>query len=81
MFNATLDLAHEFPELKDKIHTLKATNAHFAKLFDQYESVSKELHRIEEEIETPGDAYIEEAKKKRLTLKDEMYSLLTAEVA
>ena len=28
------DLIHEFPEFKDKIHQLKTSNAHFAKLFD-----------------------------------------------
>ena len=28
------ELAEEFPEHVDSIHTLKTTNAHFAKLFD-----------------------------------------------
>jgi len=27
------DLVHEFPQFRDKIHQLKMSNAHFAKLF------------------------------------------------
>lgn len=81
MFNEHPDLAQEFPELKEKIHTLKTTDAHFRKLFDQYEEVSKELHRIEEEIETPSDSYTEELKKKRLHLKDELYAMLSSAAA
>ena len=31
------DIAHEFPEHLEKIHSLKTTDAHFAKLFDEYD--------------------------------------------
>jgi uncharacterized protein YdcH (DUF465 family) len=70
-------LADEFPEFKDRIHELKMSDAHFAKLFEEYEDLDKEIIRIEEEIETPSDEYTEELKKKRLLLKDELYSFLT----
>lgn len=76
MFNEQLDLAQEFPGMKEAIHALKTGNAHFAKLFEQYEEASKELHRIAEEIETPGDDYIETLKKKHLALKDELFAML-----
>ena len=72
------DLAHEFPEFKETMHSLKTGNAHFAKLFDQYHEVDREVHRIEQNIEPVSDAYAEEKKKQRLTLKDELYQMLVA---
>lgn len=70
-------LISEFPELRAKIHEMKISDHHFAKLFDEYHEVDHELHRIEQEIETPSDAYTEDLKKKRLHLKDQLYAMLT----
>jgi hypothetical protein len=70
------DLAHEFPEFKDAIHDLKISNAHFAKLFDEYHLADKEVRCIEMDIQAVSDVYAEELKKKRLHLKDEIYTLL-----
>ena len=41
------ELAAEFPDLKDRIHTLKTTNNHFQRLFDDYHDVNREIHRAE----------------------------------
>ncbi len=70
------DLAAEFPELKDKIHHLKSSSTHFSKLVSEYETVAKEVYRIEEQIETPSDAYTENKKKQRVALKDQIYAML-----
>lgn len=70
-------LIAEFPELRNKIHEMKVSDHHFAKLFTEYHEVDHELHRIEQEIETPSDTYTEELKKKRLHLKDQLYVMLT----
>jgi uncharacterized protein YdcH (DUF465 family) len=70
------DLIHEFPEYKDRIHELKTTNEHFAKLFEEYHEIEHEVRRIEEGIETPSDDYLEERKKKRLYLKDQLFEML-----
>lgn len=78
MFGEHHDLVHELPEYRDKIHELKVSNAHFAKLFDEYHEVDHEVRRIEQEIETPSDEYTEELKKKRLNLKDELFGMLQA---
>jgi uncharacterized protein YdcH (DUF465 family) len=72
------DLQHEFPELHDRIHALKTSNTHFAKVFDEYHEVDREVRRIEQEIETPSDAYTEELKMRRVKLKDELYAMLRA---
>jgi uncharacterized protein len=76
MFNEHPELAQEYPQFKDAIHNLKASNAHFAKLFDEYHHVTRELSRIAQEIETPSDDVTEQLKKKRLALKDELFSMI-----
>jgi len=70
-------LIAEFPELRNEIHEMKVKDSHFAKLFAEYHEVDHELHRIDQAIETPSDTYTEELKKKRLHLKDQLYTLLT----
>lgn len=76
MFGEHHRLEEEFPEFKQKIHQLKLSDPHFARLFGEYVDVDKEIYRIEEEIETPSDGYTEGLKKKRLLLKDQLYTLL-----
>ena len=78
MFGEAHDLLHEFPEHKERIHTLKMENAHFARLFDEYHELDHQLHRIQMEIETPSDAVTEELKKKRLLLKDDLLGMITS---
>ncbi|MDH5693796.1 MAG: DUF465 domain-containing protein [Gammaproteobacteria bacterium] len=70
------DLIHEFPEYKDKIHELKTHNRHFARLFDQYHEIEHEVRRIEEGVETTSDEYLEDLKKWRLKLKDELFAMI-----
>lgn len=70
------DLLHEFPEHRDTIHQLKLGNAHFARLFDEYHEIDHEVHRIETGVENTSDEYLEERKKMRLYLKDELYRMI-----
>ena len=69
-------LAHEFPEYKDKIHDLKISNPEFAKLFEKYDDIDKEIYRIEMQIENTSDEYLEGLKIRRVKLKDELYAML-----
>ncbi|MEM9016910.1 MAG: DUF465 domain-containing protein [Verrucomicrobiota bacterium] len=69
-------LTTELPEYHDAIHKLKMSDAHFRRLMDEYEATDKEVFRMEEGIETPEDAVLNEAKKKRLDLKDQLLSML-----
>jgi uncharacterized protein YdcH (DUF465 family) len=73
------DLAHQFPEHRDRIHDLKQSDAHFARRAHEYHDVAKELHAIEAGTETPSDQYVEALKKKRLALLDEIYGMLQAQ--
>ena len=42
------DLAHEFPEHKDKLHALKLENAHFVHLKSQYDDVNHQIRLFED---------------------------------
>ncbi|MCU0671618.1 MAG: DUF465 domain-containing protein [Myxococcota bacterium] len=70
------DLAHEFPEHRERIHALKGTNGHFTRLMNDYHEVSKELHAIQAGSKTPSDEYVEQRKKARLALLDELFAML-----
>lgn len=72
------DLIHELPEYKDRIHDLKMTNRHFASQFEKYHDTDHAVLRVEEGVENTSDEYLEELKKKRLALKDELYAMIKA---
>jgi uncharacterized protein YdcH (DUF465 family) len=72
------DLVHELPEYREKIHDLKMSNSHFARLFNEYHDVDHEVHRIETGAEIASDNYLEGRKKARLKLKDELFEILQA---
>ena len=71
-------LAKDFPEFKDKIHTLKMSSQHFARLEREYEDVDKAVIRLETGIEHGSSGELEEKKLQRVALKDELYALLKA---
>ena len=70
------DLHHEFPEFESRIHELKMNNQHFARLFEEYHTINREILRIEAGVENPSDEYLEELKKQRLSHKDQLYDML-----
>ncbi len=71
-------LIEELPEYKERILELRWSDPVFSDLFDEYHAVNAEVIRIEQQIETPSDAYTEELKKKRLLLKDKLFNILRA---
>ncbi len=72
------ELHEEFPEAADALHTLKTNDAHFVRLADEYHTVNREVHRIETNVEPAADAVLEDLKKKRLYLKDQIAAMLAA---
>ncbi|MCV6589307.1 MAG: DUF465 domain-containing protein [Marinobacterium sp.] len=70
------DLLHELPEHRERIHELKVGNAHFARLFDEYHQVTKDVERMESEIEPVSTQTEEERKLHRLHLKDQLYAMI-----
>lgn len=76
MKNTPHELADEFPEHADRIHALKTSNTHFARLFDEYHEINREVHRAETDVEPVSDEHMTELRRKRMTLKDELYAML-----
>lgn len=72
------DLYQEFPEFEDAITTLRTVNAHFATLFASYQSVTGRVENLEESNVPVGDFTMEDMKKQRVKLKDELYNMLLA---
>lgn len=70
------DLHTEFPEYQEAIHALKVSDSHFLRLFDRYHEVNRRVVRIEVEAEVATDPELEDLKKERLRLKDELFGLL-----
>jgi uncharacterized protein YdcH (DUF465 family) len=70
-------LIKEFPEFRDRIHTLKTASAHFAKLAAEYEEVDKHICRAEDSPEGYVDARMHELKAQRLHLKDQLFKQLS----
>lgn len=70
------NLHNEFPQHKDRIHDLKMNDRHFARLFEEYHDIDREVRKIEEGAEAASDARIEALKMRRLHLKDDLLGML-----
>ena len=71
-------LMKEFPEYKERMHELKLKNRHFDSLIEKYEALDKHVFRVESEEEVLDDVSLENIKKERLKLKDEIYAMIIA---
>ncbi|MEE4300845.1 MAG: YdcH family protein [Pseudomonadales bacterium] len=71
-------LFNEFPELRERIHELKTHDEHFRSLFEEYHELDRMVYRMDENIEPASDDAMEEAKARRVALKDELYGMLKA---
>lgn len=78
MSNTPHELAAEFPEHIAKISDLKQTDAHFARLAEEYHEINRAVHRAETNVEPMESLAEAEMRKKRAALKDELYRLLSA---
>ena len=70
------ELAEEFAEQAEKLHALKLSDAHFARLADDYHAVNRAIHRAETQVEPVSEARESELRRKRLELKDEIARML-----
>lgn len=69
-------LARDFPEHRQAIHDLKQADAHFRRLFDDYEALDRAVIRVEQGVEHLSDLELDKLKMRRVVVKDELYSLL-----
>ena len=72
------ELADEFPQDVEKMHDLKVSDTHFAKLFDAYHEINRAVHRAETNVEPVEQLAEVDMRKKRSAIKDEIASYLSA---
>jgi len=72
------ELAEEFPDAGEKIHALKMSNPHFARLAEEYHDVNRHIHRHESGVQPASETHETELRKRRIVLKDELYAMLKA---
>lgn len=70
------ELAEEFPADVERMHKLKMTDAHFAKLMDAYHEVNRAVHRAETGVEPCDELAETKMRKERMRLKDNIASIL-----
>lgn len=78
MSNTPHSLHDDFPGQADRIHALKATDAHFARLMRDYDEVNDKVHRAEARIDAVAEAHEAALRVDRSRLKDEIARLLRA---
>ncbi len=71
------ELAEEFPDKVELMSQLKQTDAHFARLADEYHDLNRTVHRAETNVEPMGDLAEVDLRKKRAALKDEIWAILS----
>ena len=72
------DLQHEFPDMQDAIAALQKDNALFARLLASYNRLTGRVEDLEEHDMPVADFTLEDMKKQRVKLKDDLYHLLLA---
>lgn len=65
-----------FPEYRDLITKLKGHDAHFTRLFDKHNDLDQVIKNKEANIEPGSQIEIEQLKKEKLLLKDQIYAHL-----
>ncbi|MEJ6399360.1 YdcH family protein [Yoonia sp. 208BN28-4] len=70
------ELNEEFPDLAQTMSQMRQSDAHFAKLTDDYHVLNRELHRAETNVEPTSDDHLVEMRKQRLALKDAIYAIV-----
>ena len=65
-----------FPEYRDLITRLKGHDAHFTRLFDKHNELDQTIKNMEARLVAATEVQIENLKKEKLLLKDQLYAHL-----
>lgn len=65
-----------FPEYRERITQLKGHDVHFTRLFDKHNELDQRIKNMEAHIEPGSQLEIEQLKKEKLGLKDQLYAIL-----
>jgi len=81
MSEAGHDLHALFPGHGPALHSLKLENTHFRKLADEHHDLEVAIQRYEASLAAVSDEELENLKKKRLFILDEISALITKQEA
>jgi hypothetical protein len=76
MLGENHSIHHEFPDYHDMIDNLMKEDLHFKKLADEYNQLDKDIRVIEMNGAPIEDLTFEQMKKRRIQLKDEVFTIL-----
>lgn len=76
MSNTPHELAEDFPDKIDAMHTLKETDGEFRHLADRYHEINRAIHRAETNVEPISPTAEEDMRKERVALKDRIAAKL-----
>ncbi|TNF51880.1 MAG: DUF465 domain-containing protein [Burkholderiales bacterium] len=65
-----------FPEFRELITRLKGHDHHFTRLFDKHNDLDQAIKNMEANIQPATQVEIENLKKEKLLLKDQLYAIL-----
>ncbi len=71
------ELPEEFPQHLEKMHSLKESDAHFGRLYDEYYEVNRAVFRAETRLDPMEDLVMDQLRKKRALLKDQIWAILS----
>lgn len=72
------DLYSEFPDRRDAIDALKVSHPQFGRMFAQYNRLTGKVEDLEEHDMPVADFTLEDMKKHRVKLKDQIFDYLLA---
>lgn len=67
-------LADDFASEAQKISEIKQSDAHFAKLVDDYDAVNLRVHRSESRLDLISEEDEEQLRRARAALKDQIWA-------
>lgn len=70
------ELSEEFPQNVGQMATLRQVDTHFTKLSESYHTVNRAIHRAETNVEPTSDDHMQEMRRERIALKDEIAAYL-----
>lgn len=76
MFGVRHRLDQEFPEFNSLIEQLKSQDADFSRLCNEYQQTDKKIYGYEIKQRPVADGYMEQLKRLRVRMKDDLYSRL-----
>jgi uncharacterized protein len=65
-----------FREHRDLISQLRQSDRHFERLFEQHNALDQKIRNVEEGSEHSSAIELENMKKQKLLLKDQIYAIL-----